>query len=111
MREKGRDIQVHPYVQNAIILAIGAPPIMVLWSAGIGALGLAFNLATSGTVPNVAAPGLASSDTALLGVAAAVGYLYLIWANAVFGESTVEAGMDQADELRGEYQDSQQTDE
>jgi multisubunit Na+/H+ antiporter MnhF subunit len=100
--DRGEAVDVHPVVRNIIIVAVGVPPILVLWAVGIAAIGVAYRVVETGTLPDGvgALPAIAQSDIAALAVAGAVAYLYLIWANVVFGESAVESGIEQAGELQ-----------
>lgn len=97
----GEDSQAHPWVKNLIILLMAGPPIMLLWSVGVAAVGIAYRTARYGSLPDLSGvAGVLSSDIALLAVAGSIGYLYLIWANVVFGTSTVEAAKEQAEDLQ-----------
>lgn len=105
------NIAVHPRVRDAIVILLWAPVVLILLGAGIGTfiamIGVAYTLAVSGRVPEFG--GLAGAvDPTLLAVAAlgAVGYLYLILANETFGEDTVEAAQEQAEDIKDEAEDT-----
>jgi len=107
--DTGESVEVHPAVRNAIIIAVGIPPLMVLWAVGIAALGTAYNYSTSGAVPSLGGvPPIVNSDVAWLAIAAAIGYLYLVWANVVFGTGAVESGIDQAEEIQKRAEEIQE---
>lgn len=104
--DRGTDSQAHPAVKNLILLALAVPPLLVLWAVGVAAVGVGYRTARYGTLPDLSGLSTAlSSDLVLLGVAAALVYIYLVWANAVFGTSTVEAAQEQAQEIKDTAED------
>ena len=106
--DRGTGSQAHPWVKNIIILLLAGPPLLLLWSVGVAAVGIGYRTARYGTLPDLSGvAGVLSSDLAILAVAAALGYLYLIWANVVFGTSTVEAAKDQAEDIQQSVQEQQ----
>ena len=106
--DTGKSVELHPTVKNAIIVAVGVPPLMVLWAAGIAALGMAVNYTMSGATPSLdSVPPILNSDVAWLAIAAAIGYLYLVWANVVFGNDAVESSIDQAEQIQQRVEEIQ----
>lgn len=98
---RGTERDVHPWVTNAIVLALGVPPILVLWAIGVAAVGIGYRTARYGTLPDLSgALSFANSELAVLAVGAAVGYMYLVWFNTVFGTGNVDAAIDQAEDIK-----------
>jgi hypothetical protein len=104
---------VSPTVRDAVVIALWLPPIVILVSLataiGIATVGMAWTLATSGTIPDVGGiAGTVDPTLAVVAVGGAVGYLYLILANETFGTDTVEAAADQAEQATESIDDARE---
>lgn len=101
--DRRTESQAHPAVRNLILLLLAVPPLLVLWGIGIAAVGVGYRMARYGALPELTGlSSVLSSEVTLLAVAAAIGYIYLIWANAVFGTRMVDAAKDQAEDIKDE---------
>jgi hypothetical protein len=101
MMEKGKGSKVHPAVKNAIVIALGIPPILILTSIGIFAVGTSYRMAVLGQQPAIPSlPPILSSDLAIAAIIGGVAYMYLIWANVVFGSYAVNTATEQAQDIK-----------
>lgn len=93
-------------IKNLIVLLLWFPVIAILWGVGIGIGIFGYRYGRYGDLPDLgsALSGLNSTDSLLVVVAilAAVGGLYLILANVTFGESNVESGVEQGQDILDE---------
>lgn len=94
------DRTVHPHVRDAVVLALWIPPILILIAIGLAAVGLAWQIVQGRPVPLGDVGDAVPPSLLVSGAVVAVGYLYLMVANETFGESTVEAATEQAEDLQ-----------
>jgi len=91
---------VSPWVRDLVVLALWIPPILILVAVGIGAVGVAIQIAQGQSIPLGSVTDALPPSMIATGAAVAVGYLYLILANETFGTETVEAAQDQAEDAQ-----------
>lgn len=105
-RVKDDGIDVSPWVRDVVVVALWLPLIFVLLGIGIGILGIGVRTALHGDLPALGGfAGAVDPTLAVLGAAGAIGYVYLILANATLGTDNVEAAQDQAQEIEDDLTD------
>jgi len=105
--------QLSPRVRDAIAALLWLPLLLILWAAAlslsIAAVGISWSLATSGTVPDLSGLSGAVDPTLIAGASlAGIAYVYLTLLTETFGEDTVDAATEQAQEIRGEVQEARE---
>ena len=106
MFEDVEDVQVHPVVQNAVIVALWLPVIALLWAVGLGSLGIGYQIATGQATADVSlAAGILESDIVILAVGAALVILYIMVSKATFGGDTVTSAIETTQEVTDGGQD------
>lgn len=103
----GEGSKVHPFVKNAVVVALWLPLVAVLWAIGIASVWLAYRIGRYGTLPETGslAAALPDSQLGVLGLILAIGYLYLLISNVTFGSDAVESTTEQAQEIRDEVEE------
>jgi hypothetical protein len=107
LTQKAHDSDVSVGVKNVVVLLLWVPPILILWGVGFALFGVGVRVALYGSLPNLAAIGMPVDPTlAGLAVVGGIGYLYLMLANETFGEETVEAATEQAQDIKDNVDES-----
>lgn len=87
-------------LKDYVIAALWGPPIITLWAAALGLLGLAYRAAMYGEVPPL--PSGADATLMATGVLGAVALVYYIVLTETFGEDTVENAQENIQNIEDE---------
>jgi len=103
---EAEDASVSNWVQDAVVVALWIPPILVLFGISIAILGVGVRTALHGSVPDLSGLGGAvDSQLVLLALGGAIGGLYWLLARATFGGETVDESVESAGEAADQVDD------
>lgn len=87
-------------LKDYVIAALWGPPIITLWAAALGLLGLAYRAAVYGDIPPL--PSGADATLMATGILGAITLVYYIVLTETFGEDTVENAQENLQNIEDE---------